>query len=191
MAEIRPGCGGDRCLFWAAMNLGGVFVAVAMIDRLRTEDGLAQLRDALSVEPYDVLEAIAVGLAARSAVSAVDLCASAAWRFRHQGQSDRNGKEKTLKWVRCGTRLYRLAPLHAAWVRQVDDSLDWQLLEPCRHQAVHRTFRRTVKTPRRPSDFEVEGSKYAVDELLRCAAQSEKWFRDFCQIPLPSSDIGC
>jgi hypothetical protein len=46
-----------------------------MIEKLATLDGLAELQRVLRVEAYDVLEAAAVGLASRSAVSATDLCA--------------------------------------------------------------------------------------------------------------------
>jgi hypothetical protein len=144
-----PSEAGPR-LFWAAVNLGGSLVAVGMIDKLATQEGLAELQRVLQVEAYDVLEAAAVGLASRSAVSATDLCAAAAW-CTGPNSKRQNGQEADFEWVAVPKRRSQLLPDHAQWVDTIVKSDEWRLMSDCRDQATHRTFRRPIKTVRRIS----------------------------------------
>jgi hypothetical protein len=138
-----PSEAGPR-LFWAAVNLGGALAAVGMIDKLATEEGLAELQRVLQVEAYDVLEAAAVGLASRSAVSATDLCAAAAW-CTGPNSKRQNGQEADFEWVAVPKRRSQLLPDHAQWVDTIAKSDEWRLMSDCRHQATHRTFRWAIK----------------------------------------------
>ena len=184
---VWPDSQADRRLFWTAVNLGGALAAVGMIDKLETVDGLAELRAVLQVEPFDVLEAAAVGLAARSAVSAMDLCAAAAWRIKPAIELP-NAREAHLAWLAKPKQRSQLLPDHEQWVDAVTGSDEWSLMLACRHQATHGTFRRMVQmssgASRLPYDeFEVDGVMYPADDLVRRFAQNaESWFRQFCAI---------
>jgi hypothetical protein len=175
-------------LFWAAVKLGGALAALGMIDKLATQEGLAELQRVLQVEAYDVLEAAAVGLASRSAVSATDLCAAAAWCTRPNSKRQ-NGQEADFEWVAVPKRRSQLLPDHAQWVDTIVKSDEWRLMSDCRDQATHRTFRRAIKltvgSARIPHDeFEVGASMYPADDLVRqFARDAESWFRQFCALP--------
>lgn len=174
-------------LTWAAWNLGGALAATGIVESLATEPGLDEIRRVLQVESYDVLEAAAVGLSASSAVSAIDLCAATAWTIQ-PGSPLHRGWEADLALVIAPKRKALLLPDHIRWVDSVSSSAEWRLVESCRNQARHRTFRRTIKltvgAPRIPhDDFEVAGSMYPADDLVRQFAQdAERWFRQFCKI---------
>jgi hypothetical protein len=182
-----PASEAGRRLFWAAMNLGGVQVAVGMIEQLATVQGLRRLQETVRVEPYDVLEAAAVGLAARSAVSAMDLCAAAAWSVR-PATPIAHGQEPDLKSLAPAKNRAELLPGHAQWVEDVATSREWRLMSESRNQATHRTFKRTVivslGSERIPHDeFIVSDVAYPADDLVRqFAHNAESWFRQFCAI---------
>lgn len=82
MDQLQPETDPGLRLSWGAMNLGGAMAAQAMIEHLGTKDELKLLKNVLSAEDSGVLQTIAVNLAVRSFVSAMELCAAAAWRFR-------------------------------------------------------------------------------------------------------------
>lgn len=179
--EANPG----SRLFWAAVNLAGTLTAVALIDLLATRPGLDRLREVLGVESHDVLEAMAVGIAARGAVSAMDLCAATAWRIQ---PGTRRGDEWEPDLACVAGKSDSLHPNHRTWVEAVTGSTDWRLLSDCRDRATHRTFRRDVMLAaggaNLPYDaFEIAGTPYPADVLVRRFAQrGEEWFRDFCRM---------
>jgi hypothetical protein len=183
-----PGSDPGSRLFWAAANVGYTVMASALIDRIATVSGLAEVQAMLRVESFDILEAAAVSLAAHSAVSAVDLCSAAAWIAVQPARP--GGKEADLKWVADPDQLDLLYPGHAAWVRQICSSADWQQLWQCRSQATHRTFKRTVvasTTTHMPyDDVQVGTVKVPADRLVHRSEQcAESWFRAFCAVVLP------
>ncbi len=184
-----PTSGAGPRLGWAAFNLGGVLAAVSMIDKLANSRGLGELRAALGIDSYDVIEAAAVGLAARGAVSAMDLCAAAAWTTK--GGAARKGVlEADMGWVADADRIKQLHPEHKAWVKSVMQTPEWKLVLACRHQATHRMFGRRIPIKlgqhRLPvAEFEVAGAMHPADTLVRQFAQnSESWFRQFCALLL-------
>lgn len=180
---LRPTAPITSTLAWAAWNVGAALAAANLAGKINSEEGHADAASLLGIESIDVLEVASVGLAARSAVTTVDLCAATAWRFEpgHPGM-----KQREADFADIQPHLAQLARPHADWARAVSSSPHWQVALTCRNQLVHRTTRRHLAVivgvgASRVASYDVDGTMIPVDVLARSlAVNAEEWFKDFC-----------
>jgi hypothetical protein len=83
---------GSSLLFWAALNLGTARLGRAIIRKLPRPGGLDEVQRLLGAEPFDVFEAGALSITARSVVTAMDLCARSLYALLN-GPQLRGGHE--------------------------------------------------------------------------------------------------
>jgi hypothetical protein len=117
-------------------------IALELITNVEDPDRFRALAE-LFTAPQDLLDWTALSLGARSAMSALDLCAAAAWRLS-DGERLKGDREQTLHDAFQSWGQHTPGPLWG-WLERAHKSAEYRQIRAFRHGFAHRLVRRHAK----------------------------------------------
>lgn len=171
----------------AALHLGHARIARGLAAWEQEPKGLEEMQARLSDEQFDVVALAPASFAVRSAVTAVDLCAAAAYRL--SGALVRNGREADVARLAGAVARSKvtLRAMQASWLDSLKSSSDWAYLLDARHVLTHRLLKghSAIGGSRSVTHLLIDGRKVAPLELAdRVVRFGEREFGSYCDAVL-------
>jgi hypothetical protein len=160
-------------------------VALELITNVEDPDRRRVLTELLMAPP-DLLDWTALSLGTHSVVSALDLCAAAAWRLSVD-QGPKGGKEKTLSDVFKNLRK-QLKPGLREWLEGAYESDQYRMILEFRRWFTHKAVRRsaTVFLGQDRAEYKSGVADYdeqsAIEHLRMAAPFAVEQFSAFCDV---------